>query len=157
MIASRSIAELEPETKRRAAEFLEACHAAGIDVIVTSTYRDFESQAELFAQGRTNPGKRVTNARPGLSWHNWRRALDIVPLRNGKPVWGTKGDGIDDDPTDDEKDDLELWQRVGALGKKAGLEWAGDWVSFREFPHFQFTGEHTLHALLAANPKGLAS
>jgi peptidoglycan LD-endopeptidase CwlK len=152
MIASRSIAELEPETRARATEFLEACHAAGIDVLVTSTYRDFESQAELFAQGRTKPGKRVTNARPGLSWHNWRRAFDIVPLRNGKPVWGN---GIDDDPTDDDKDDLELWQRVGKLGKEAGLEWAGDWVSFREFPHFQFTDGHTLHALLDVHPKGL--
>ena len=32
----------------------------------------------------------------------------------------------------------------GQLGKKIGLEWAGDWTSFREFPHFQLTGGLTL-------------
>lgn len=156
MISSRKLEDLEPETRARAQAFLDACEAAGFDVLVTSTYRDFESQAELFAQGRTKPGRKVTNARPGLSWHNWRRAFDIVPLRNGKPVWGTSGNGIDNNPTDDQKDDLELWQRIAALGKMSGLEWAGDWRSFKEFPHFQFTGGLSLAALQAAHPKGLA-
>ena len=53
----------------------------------------------------------------------------------------TSGDGIDDDPSDDERDDLELWQRVGAIGEANGLQWAGRWPKAkREFPHFQFTG-----------------
>ena len=56
------------------------------------------------------------------------RNFDVVPLRNGKPVWGTTGE------------DLKLWQRIGEIGKSCGLEWAGDWRTFREFPHFQFTG-----------------
>ena len=155
MISSRSLADLEPETRTRATAFLKACRAAGIDVVVSCTFRDFAAQAELYARGRTAPGRKATNARPGLSWHNWRRAFDVVPLRHGKPVWGTTGDGLDDDPTDDDRDDLELWQRVGQIGKAAGLEWAGDWVSFREFPHFQYTGGQSLHALLAAHPKGL--
>ena len=136
-------------------DFLDRADAAGIDLLVTSTYRDFESQAALYAQGRTKPGKVVTNAQPGQSWHNWRRAVDVVPLRHGKPVWGTKGDGMDDNPTDDERDDLELWQRVGMLGKLAGLEWAGEWPRFREFPHFQHRGGLSLPALMAAHPKGL--
>jgi hypothetical protein len=59
-------------------------------------------------------------------------------LRHGKLVWGTGGNGIDNDPTDDDTDDLELWQRAGAIGKGIGLEWAGDWPKGkREFPHFQ--------------------
>lgn len=156
MISSRKLEDLEPETKRRVEAFLASCKAAGIDVLVTCTLRDFEAQADLYASGRTKPGKILTNAAAGLSWHNWKRAVDVVPLRHGKPIWGTSGNGIDNDPTDDDRDDLELWQRIAALGKLAGLEWAGDWRSFREFPHFQYTGGLSLHALLAAHPKGLA-
>ena len=93
-----------------------------------STCRDLESQAALFAQGRTVPGTRVTNAMPGESWHNWRVAFDVVPLRFGKPVWGCAGK------------DGELWERVGEIGEASGLEWAGRWKTFREMAHFQFTG-----------------
>jgi peptidoglycan L-alanyl-D-glutamate endopeptidase CwlK len=56
----------------------------------------------------------------------------VVPLRFGKPVWGTSGE------------DGELWKKVGELGKAQGLEWAGDWKKFKEFPHFQFTWGLTL-------------
>jgi peptidoglycan L-alanyl-D-glutamate endopeptidase CwlK len=149
MINSRKIEDLHPHVKTLCEQFIKACEDAGLDVLITSTYRDHESQAELYAQGRTKPGKIVTNAPPGKSWHNWRVAFDIVPLRHGKPVWGISGNGIDDNPSDDEFDDLELWLRIGAIGKSVGLEWAGDWKSFKEFPHFQYTGGLTLADLQA--------
>lgn len=144
MINSRDLKELNPKVRERVEKWLADCDAQGIDVLITSTYRDAESQNALFAQGRTKPGKKVTNARGGDSFHNWRCAVDFVPLRNGKPVWGTKGNGIDNDPTDDEKDDLELWQRVGTLAEKHGLEWAARWKRFPEMAHVQFTGGLTL-------------
>lgn len=130
---SRSLDDLVPSARMRAKAFLELAKTYGIDLLVTSTYRDHEAQAELYAQGRTKPGKIVTNAKPGQSWHNWGCALDVVPLRSGKPVWGTTNDA-----------DLALWKEVGRLGKSAGLEWAGEWKRFREFPHFQYTGGYTL-------------
>ena len=132
MINSRKLEDLNPVVEKKARDFLALCKAEGIEVIVTSTYRDAESQNALYAQGRTAPGRKVTNAKGGQSWHNWRVAFDVVPLRNGKPVWGTAGE------------DLKLWQRIGAIGKSCGLEWAGDWRTFREFPHFQFTNGRTL-------------
>lgn len=141
---SRDIADLLPVVAAKVKAFLAACDAAGIDVLITSTLRDNESQAALYAQGRTTPGKIVTNAKAGQSMHNYACAFDIVPLRFGKPVWGTKGNGIDNDPSDDEKDDLELWQRVGAIGKSCGLEWGGYWSKFPDMPHFQYTGGLTL-------------
>lgn len=144
MLNSRKIEDLHPQVQKLCKEFLAQCEAEGIEVLITSTYRDHESQAELYAQGRTKPGSVVTNAKPGQSWHNWRVAFDIVPLRHGKPVWGTAGNGIDSNPTDDNTDDLELWQRIGKIGTSVGLEWAGDWKTFREFPHFQYTGGLTL-------------
>lgn len=132
MINSRKLEDLLPQVRSRVEAFLKAADEAGIDLLVTSTYRDNASQDALYAQGRTAPGRIVTNAKAGQSYHNFRCAVDVVPLRNGKPVWDTK------DP---------VWQTVGRLGKAAGLEWAGDWKRFKEFPHFQYAGGLTLAQL----------
>lgn len=140
MLTSRKLDDLLLPAKIRAFAFLGEAKADGIDLLVTCTHRDAEAQDALYAQGRTAPGRIVTNARGGDSFHQWRVALDVAPLRHGKPVWGTAGNGIDDDPSDDDTDDLELWQRVAAIGERCGLEWAGRWKRLREFPHFQFTG-----------------
>ncbi len=125
-------------------EAMAACRKDGIDVLITCTFRTHTDQEALYAQGRTKPGKIVTNARAGQSSHNYMvagrpasLAVDIVPMRNGKPVWGLSGNGIDDNPADDEKDDLELWQRVRKHFEAAGLKSASRWVSFKEWPHFE--------------------
>lgn len=127
MINSRDIEELHPEVKAKCQELLAKCKARGIDIIVTSTYRDFHSQEALYAQGRSTPGKKVTNVKGGFSFHNFRVAFDIVPIKNGKPVWGTSGE------------DKALWETVGAIGIEVGLEWGGSWKSFKDMPHFQYT------------------
>ncbi|MDR1276169.1 MAG: M15 family metallopeptidase [Candidatus Accumulibacter sp.] len=134
---SRSLDDLLPPVRARAQAFLEACEKAGIKLLITSTFRDLESQAALYAQGRTAPGRIVTNARPGKSYHNWRVALDVVPLRDGQAVWSTVGA------------DGKLWEKIGALGEAAGLEWAGRWTTFRELAHFQYTGGLSIDALAA--------
>lgn len=130
---SRSLDHLDPRMRDLTRAFLDRCVDQGLDLLVTCTYRSPEEQRELYRIGRDLPGKKVTWAQPGESLHNAEdadghpasRAVDVVPLRLGKPVWGTKGD------------DLVLWQRVGAIGKSVGLEWAGDWVKFKELCHFQ--------------------
>ena len=132
MINSRKLDDLLPQVRDKVEDFLALCKQDGIDLLVTSTYRDMESQDALYAQGRTTPGNIVTNAKAGDSFHNWRCAVDVVPLVNGKPVWNGS------DP---------IWQRVGALGKQAGLEWAGEWHSFKELAHFQHTGGLTIAQL----------
>lgn len=132
MVNSRKIDDLLPVVQDKVRKFLELCHENDIDILITSTFRDNESQNALYAQGRTAPGKIVTNAKAGESWHNHRCAIDVVPLRNGKPVWS-------------EKD--SVWQTVGELGKRAGLEWAGDWKKFKELAHFQYTGGKTMAQL----------
>ena len=131
MINSRNLDDLAPPVKQRAESFIAAAKAKGIDLLVTSTYRDNESQDALYAQGRTTSGNVVTRAKAGQSWHNHRCALDVVPLVNGKAIW----------------DDQAMWKQVGEIGKSCGLEWAGDWVTFKEFPHFQYTGGMTLAQL----------
>lgn len=125
MINSRSLDDLLPAVAERVRRFIKAADEAGIDLLVTSTYRDNASQNALYAQGRTAPGKIVTNAKAGESIHNYRCAVDVVPIVAGKPRWDVKD---------------EVWQKIGALGKAQGLEWAGDWKRFKEYPHFQYTG-----------------
>jgi peptidoglycan L-alanyl-D-glutamate endopeptidase CwlK len=133
MINSRNLDDLAPPVKQRAQAFIEAAKAKGIDLLVTSTYRDHESQTALYNQGRTTPGKVVTNAKAGQSWHNHRCALDVVPLVNGKAIWN----------------DNVVWMQIGEIGVACGLEWAGNWKTFKEFPHFQYTGGLTMAQLNA--------
>jgi peptidoglycan L-alanyl-D-glutamate endopeptidase CwlK len=154
---SRSIDNLEASTKLMVQNALQECRSQGLDLLITQTYRSWEEQALEYAKGRTAPGRIVTNAKPGQSWHQWGRAIDIVPRRNnGKTlVWGTRGNGLDQDPSDDDTDDLELWQRIAACFKMHGLKWAGDWTRFKEFPHFENTGGMTTRMLMEKYPRGL--
>lgn len=135
MINSRDLNDLHPQVAARCRDFIARCQAVGIQVLITSTYRDHASQAALYAQGRTTPGVIVTYARPGESWHNWRVAFDFVPLVNGKAQW----------------QDTALFTRCGHIAEAAGLEWAGRWRRFRELAHCQYTGGLTLADFRAGN------
>ena len=125
---SRDISELNQDVARKAGWFIKKCREAGVDVIITSTYRDIESQNALYAQGRTTPGKKVTNARGAQSFHNWRVAFDFVPIVNGKAQWN----------------DTATFVRCGEIAESCGLEWAGRWVKFREMAHCQDTGGRSI-------------
>ncbi len=131
MINSRRIEDLTPATAAKCSAFINACAAVGIDIIITSTYRDAESQNALYAQGRTAPGRKVTNVAGGDSFHNWKVAFDFVPIKGGKAVW----------------DDDDLWERCGSLAESVGLEWGGRWKRFVDKPHCQNTGGMTIAQL----------
>lgn len=124
MINSRSLDDLHPQVKPMCQAFLDKCLDEGLDVIVTSTYRDAESQNALYAQGRTQPGHIVTNAKGSQSYHQYHVAFDFVPVVQGKAVWN----------------DDALFQKCGEIGESVGLEWAGRWISFTERAHLQYTG-----------------
>ncbi len=148
-ITSRRIQDLSQFMRGKARAFLNACAIElppNVRVILTCTWRNDEAQEELYAIGRTKPGKPVTWARAGESKHNAvdsfkrpaSKAFDFAIVKNGKLLWDTSGDGLDDNPSDDDRDNLELWQRIGAIGERLGLEWAGRWSKGkREFPHLQ--------------------
>lgn len=121
-MASRKMEDLAAQFRQRFLDWKAACTAAGLDILVTSTLRTHAEQDALYAIGRTKVGRKVTNAKAGQSAHNFGLALDFVPLVNGKPEWrGTH----------------PHWQVAGKLAEKYGLEWAGNWTRFREFPHVQ--------------------
>jgi peptidoglycan L-alanyl-D-glutamate endopeptidase CwlK len=131
MINSRDINELNPTVASLCQLFINKCKDNNIDVIITSTYRDAESQDSLYAQGRTTPGKKVTNAKAWQSYHNFKVAFDFCPVVNGKAQWN----------------DTATFTKCGEIAESLGLEWAGRWKSFKELAHCQYTEGKTLEQL----------
>lgn len=110
------------------------------------TLRTFAEQDALFAQGRTKPGSVVTNAKGGLSMHNYGLAIDIVLILDGKTAsWDVKGDFDGDGKSD--------WMEVVTIFKQHGWEWGGDW-KFYDAPHFQKTFGKSVRELLALHQAG---
>lgn len=123
MLNSRKLEDLHPTVEKMAREFIKKCKEAGIEVLITSTLRDFASQDALYAQGRTKPGAKVTNAKAGQSFHNYGVALDFVVMKGGVCQWNdTKG-----------------FKKCGEIAESLSFEWAGRWSSFPEQAHIQYT------------------
>lgn len=133
MIDSRDIDDLHPKVAALARKFIAACAKAGITVEIISTLRDNAKQNAIYAQGRTKPGKIVTYAKGGQSWHNYGLAFDFVVKHNGKIDWG----------------DLKSYKAARKIGESLGLEG----LSF-ELAHLQARGGLTLaQAQAGAKPK----
>ena len=116
---------LSPAMSTKADALLSALDAAGVPVVVTDGFRSSSEQDALYAQGRTAPGSKVTNARGGESAHNFGDALDVAPINAaGFPHW---------------PEDAALWERIGAAGERLGLVWGGRW-STPDRPHFEVPG-----------------
>lgn len=133
------------EVKKIYKEICEALNGKAICRFAYTT-RTFAEQALLFAQGRTAPGKIVTQARAGRSYHNYGLAIDIVLLvdtdangTNETASWETNKDFDSDGKAD--------WQEVVAIFKQYGWEWGGDW-RFSDTPHFQKTFGKSINQLL---------
>lgn len=130
MSASRK--GLDPQFARMLEFFEKKLAANGIHVILTWGYRSIEEQDKLYAIGRTKPGKKVTNARGGYSWHNFGLAGDYAFVINGKVTW--------DGP----------WATFGKIARECGLEWGGDFKTIVDRPHVQWTKGRTLAQMRAA-------
>lgn len=122
---SRNLSDLTPEMQVYVGVLMQLCDEAGLDLLIYCTRRTLAEQLMLYKIGRDTPGKIVTNARPGQSAHNYGMAIDAVPMLAGKPQWARSS---------------PLWQKYGELVAKAGLEWAGKWTTFKEYPHAQMQG-----------------
>ena len=127
-MASRSTSDLHPVARELCLKWVDACRKAGYEVLVYCTYRSPEEQNDLYRIGREIPGKKVTNAKGGQSFHQYRCAWDFVPLIGGKPQWNN----------------VEIYKRCAEIGEAMGIEWAGRWKSFKETAHMQVTQGHDL-------------
>ncbi len=117
---------LLPAVAKAAFAVVKEMEMLGHPIRITEGYRSTERQNELYAQGRTTPGKIVTNAKGGESLHNYGCAVDIFFLKEGYNA------------------SEALWQTLGAVGKKHGFEWGGDWKKFTDKPHLQMTKGYSL-------------
>lgn len=109
------------------------------DLTVVYGHRSHAEQAALYARGRTTPGPRVTNARPGQSRHNHTpsQAIDVIPIVGGRPSpadWG---------PIEAIVPHVRVeWAAMAAEGRvPAGvaLVWGGDWT-LRDGAHWELRG-----------------
>lgn len=120
---------LKPRVKKLAEKLIEKCLENGIKISIYQTYRTIEEQNKLYAQGRTETGSIVTNAKGGYSMHNYGVAFDCAPLSTSGGIdWGN----------------IELFKKVGKIGESIDLEWGGSWISLVDYPHFQYTSGYKL-------------
>lgn len=132
------------------------CKKRGIDMQPYFTLRDPYTQAKLWRQSRTSfevqkkidelksknahflahciesvgkqYGPHVTNAIPGLSWHQWGEAVDSVWIVNKKAEWSTQKT----------INGLNGYMVYADEAKKLGLEAGFYWPKFKDSPHVQY-------------------
>ena len=119
MTVIRDINRLRERARSACVAFLTECRRRGLDVLVTETLRTAERQAELYAIGRTRPGRIVTNAK--TSRHQSGLAWDICKDEKGG-----------------EYSDTAFFESCGDVAKSLGITWGGDW-KMRDMPHFEVT------------------
>jgi hypothetical protein len=119
-MASTSLDDMTPDARAAAVRFIEAASQNGIELKVVSTLRTCAEQNDIYAQGRTKPGRVVSNAPGCRSWHVFGRALDVL-IRNSD---GTLQ--LDADPR---------YEVLGDIATDLGFVWGGKWG---DAGHFEF-------------------
>ena len=128
------IATLHLAAQDKARRFMAALDAADYPLTVKfiQSSRTYKEQDDLFAIGRTRPGRKVTNARGGQSNHNFAIAWDIGIFRGGEYLDG------------DNAAEAAEYRKVAEITEMDGLLWGGNWASFPDMPHYQLeTGRNT--------------
>lgn len=118
---------LKPKVKRQAQKVVDEMASYGYKVYVFEGYRTPERQQELYEQGRTTDGDIVTNTKAGESYHNYGVAVDII-FKEWQ--WNPPHE--------------IYWKLLGAVGKKHGFKWGGEWQSFTDKPHFEMTMDYSI-------------
>jgi peptidoglycan L-alanyl-D-glutamate endopeptidase CwlK len=112
---------LHPKAQEAARKFLRKVLDAGMTVRILSGTRTYAEQNALFRIGRFGDSRpKVTNARGGQSNHNFGIAWDIGVFVGGKYMT-----------------DSAPYRDAAEAGLFDGLEWGGNWISFKDLPHYQ--------------------
>lgn len=102
---------------KTAAKFSDLYTAAlNMDILLLyfSGYRGLDKQNELYQKYLRGEG--VLAAKPGYSWHNYGRAVDLVPVKEtGENAW-----------------ESQLYPAINVLAQRYGLKWMG----WQDSPHF---------------------
>jgi hypothetical protein len=76
-------------------------------------------------------GPKVTNALPGLSWHQWGEAMDCFWVVDGAAEWSARR----------KLDGLNGYAVYADEAEALGLTAGGHWRSFKDWPHVQLSPE----------------
>ena len=104
-----------------------------IYIRITQGLRTIQEQNDLYALGRTKPGKIVTNAKGGYSWHNFGLAFDFTIIKDNKAFWDTEHPD---------------WIIVQAIGRQLGFKQttiSNKGKTWIDAPHFEWHPDTTLH------------
>ena len=108
-----------------------------VDFTITNGVRTLQQQKDLYAQGRTKPGSKVTNADGVKSKSNhqvkadgYGYAVDLYPYVKGSVDLNDKGDNL-----------KVIAAHILATAKCLGIKvtWGGNFKSLVDKPHFEFT------------------
>ena len=125
---------LHPKAQRSFLEFILVgqVQLSDVTIRITDYYRTIEEQNELYAQGRTKPGKIVTWVKGGGSYHNYGLAMDIAFIdRNGNLLYDDK-----------------YYNILKSVYPNFNLEWGGEWQGTPDKPHYQMTFNYSCSELL---------
>lgn len=140
--SEQRLANLAPPLARLGKQLMRDCQAEGVSIRINEGFRSWSVQDETYAKGRTAPGRIVTYARGGESFHNFGLAFDIVLLdASGRPTWDARDPG---------------WAAAGRLGVALGLCWGGHWKRIKDLPHFELRTQLSLAECRRLHPLGLA-
>lgn len=122
-MADRRIDKLHPDLQAAIGRIMAILEGLGHPMLLTDGYRTAKEQADLYAIGRSKPGKVVThkNGTTNPSIHQSGKAADLTFLHDGKPCWC----------------DQHPWQLYGELAKVLGLTWGGSWKGLVDKPHIE--------------------
>lgn len=141
-----NIASLVPKAQRAARQFLVAAKAFPYTVKILSGGRTYAEQTAIYAQGRTKPGRVVTNAPAGSSNHNFGIAFDVGIFSGTKYFTGAT------------KLENDAYLNLRKLTKPAvlDLDWGGDWRSSKDYPHYELHTGMTTKQVRASLEAGKA-
>lgn len=153
--STRDLGVLVDEFRPKVVALLDRCTARGAPMRPYFTLRSPFEQARLWRQSRSREeidakiaelqsksapfladcirrvgpqlGDPVTNAVPGLSWHQWGEAVDCFWLVNGEAEWSSRKT----------VDGLNGYHVYAEEAQAAGLTAGGLWSSFKDWPHVQ--------------------
>lgn len=155
-ISAERVAKLHPAIRAEVAALIDKAEAqlpSTAMIRIVQGLRTIEEQNGLYAQGRTKPGKIVTNARGGKSYHNYGLAIDFAILydKDGNGTYETLSWDIF---YDHDKDGKRDWMEVVEIFKAAGYKYGGDWKSIKDYPHLEKSFGYSVAQLLARYKRG---
>ena len=154
-MASRNITDLVAELRPKARLLIENCSRRGIEMRIYETLRSPFDQGKIWRQSRTRnevqskirefrnngadflafciesvgpqTGRHVTDAPPGLSWHQWGESFDAYWLVDGRAEWSTTR----------RINGLNGYRVYAEEGQDLDLTAGGLWARLKDWPHIQ--------------------